>query len=133
MSTPEAHMSQPEGPPADSGKGRFHVLRNVITNGLTLTGAVLFYYFVPLSQDDHPVWRWAVFLVGLGTLVFLIVRQLRKQLSAGPDPGVRVHTLITLLYPVVALFALSYYVIQITDPTQFVDLAEAVIAGGESR
>jgi len=33
-----------------------------------------------------------------------------------------VHTLITLLYPVVALFALTYYVIQISDPTQFVDL-----------
>jgi voltage-gated potassium channel len=60
--------------------------------------------------------------VGLGTLIFLIVRQLRKQLAAGPDPGVRVHTLITLLYPVVALFALTYYLIQTADPTQFTDL-----------
>jgi voltage-gated potassium channel len=122
MSTPEAAMSQPEDSPAGSGKGRFHVLRNVLVNGLTLAGAVLFYYFVPVAQDDHPVWRLAVFVVGLGTLIFLIVRQLRKQLTAGPDPGVRVHTLITLLYPVVALFALTYYVIQITDPTQFADL-----------
>src|SRR5664279_2552997 len=123
MSTSEAGMPEPEGTPAGSGKGRFHVLRNVVMNGLTLAGAVLFYYFVPVAQDDHPVWRWAVFVVGLGKLVFLIVRQLRKQLTAGPDPGVRVHTLITMLYPVVALFALAYYVIQITDPTQFVDLA----------
>jgi voltage-gated potassium channel len=115
-------MPEPEGTPAGSGKGRFHVLRNVVMNGLTLAGAVLFYYFVPVAQDDHPVWRWAVFVVGLGTLVFLIVRQLRKQLTAGPDPGIRVHTLITLLYPVVALFALAYYVIQTADPTQFVDL-----------
>ena len=122
MSTPEADMSTSRGTAAGTGKGRFHVLRNVLVNGLTLVGAVLFYYFVPLSQDDHPVWRWAVFIVGLGTLIFLIVRQLRKQLSAGPDPGIRVHTLITLLYPVVALFALTYYVIQSTDPTQFTDM-----------
>jgi uncharacterized membrane protein len=122
MSTSEAGMPAPEGIPAGSGKGRFHVLRTVLRNGLTLTGAVLFYYFVPVAQEDHPVWRLVVFVAGLGTLIFLIVRQLRKQLSAGPDPGVRVHTLITLLYPVVALFALTYYVIQISDPTQFVDL-----------
>ncbi len=123
MSTPEAGVSLVEETPAGTGKGRFHVLRNVLVNGLTLVGAVLFYYFVPLAQDDHPVWRWVVFIVGLGTLIFLIVRQLRKQLAAGPDPGVRVHTLITLLYPVVVLFALTYYVIQTADPTQFVDLA----------
>jgi voltage-gated potassium channel len=122
MTTPEAALSVPQGTPAGTGKGRFHVLRNVLVNGLTLAGAVLFYYFVPLSQGDHPVWRLAVFIVGLGTLIFLIVRQLRKQLSAGPDPGVRVHTLITLLYPVVALFALTYYVIQRADPAQFTDL-----------
>jgi len=115
-------MSQPEGPPAAVAKPRFHVLRKVVQNGLTLVGAVLFYYFVPIGSDDHPVWRWALFVVGLGTLIFLIVQQLRKQLAAGPDPGVRVHTLITLLYPVVVLFALTYYVIQTTDPTQFTDL-----------
>jgi hypothetical protein len=109
MSTPEAGLSLPEERPAGTGKGRFHVLRNVLVNGLTLVGAVLFYYFVPFSQDDHPVWRWFVFIVGLGSLILLIVRQLRKQLAAGPDPGVRVHTLLTLLYPVVALFALTYY------------------------
>jgi len=74
MSTPEAGMPAPETTPAGSGKGRFHVLRNVLTNGLTLVGAVLFYYFVPVAQDDHPVWRLVVFVAGLGTLIFLIVR-----------------------------------------------------------
>jgi uncharacterized membrane protein len=122
MTTPEAAVPEQEEVPPAIVKGRFHLLKKVLQNGLTLTGAVLFYYFVPLSTDDHPVWRLAIFVVGLGTLIFLIVRQLRKQLAAGPDPGVRVHTLITLLYPVVALFALTYYLIQTADPTQFTDL-----------
>ena len=59
----------------------------------------------------------------LAVLILLIVRHLAKQLSAGSDPGVRVRSLIALLYPVVVLFALTYYIIQTTDPTQFVDLA----------
>jgi len=80
-------------------EGRFHVLGKVLQNGLTLIGAVLFYYLGPLSTDDHPLWRWAISVVGLGTLIFLIIRQLRKQLAAGPDPGVRVHTLITYAVP----------------------------------
>jgi len=45
-----------------------------------------------------------------------------KQVAAGPDPGVRVRSLITLLYPVVVLFALIYYVMQDSDPTQFESL-----------
>ena len=42
-----------------------------------------------------------------------------KQLSAGSNPRVGVHSLITLLYPVVALFALAYYLIARNDPAQF--------------
>ena len=90
-------MSLPEGTRAGLGNGQFHVLRNVLVIGLTLVGAVPFYYIVPLAQDDHPVWRLAVFIIGLGILIFLIVRQLRKQLPANPDLRVGVHTLITLL------------------------------------
>ena len=104
-------------------KGRFHLLTQVLQNALTLSGALLFYYFVPLGNEDHPLWRWAVFIIGLTVLILLIVRQLAKQLNAGSDPGVRVRSLIALLYPVVVLFALTYYLIHTTDPTQFVDLA----------
>ena len=35
----------------------------------------------------------------------------------------RVNSLLILLYPVVVLFALAYYVIQVRDPTQFSGLA----------
>lgn len=101
---------------------RLRVLGHVVRNALTLAGSVAFYYFVPVGHEEHPVWRMTLFVIGLGLLIFLIVRQLRKQLAAGADPGVRVHTLITLLYPVVVLFALSYYVMQVADPTQFADM-----------
>ena len=101
---------------------RLHLLWQFTRNFLMLAGAVLFYYFVPTGDDEHPVWRWVLFVVGLVVLIWLIVQQLIKQVAAGPDPGVRVRSLITLLYPVVVLFALAYYVIQRTDPTQFESL-----------
>jgi len=104
-------------------KGRFHLLKQVLQNALTLGGALLFYYFVPIGNEEHPIWRWAIFIIGLGVLIILIVRQMAKQLAAGSNPGVRVRSLIALLYPVVVLFALTYYIIQTTDPAQFVDLA----------
>ena len=33
-------------------------------NALILGGALLFYYFVPIGTDEHPIWRWAVFISG---------------------------------------------------------------------
>ena len=109
-------MSPPKATPAAPGRRRFHILRQVLQNALAWSGRCCSTTSCPVANDDHPVWRWAVFIVGLGVLIFLIVRQLRKQLAAGSDPGVRVHTLITLLYPVVVLFALTYYVIQTHRP-----------------
>jgi hypothetical protein len=44
-------------------------------------------------------------------------------MTAGSNPRVGVHSLITLLYPVVALFALAYYLIARTDPAEFDGLA----------
>ena len=96
---------------------RFHFIKPVLQNALTLGGAVEFYYFVPVANEHHPIWRWSLFIVGLAVLSLLILRQLMKQLRAGPDPGVRICSRITVLYPVVALFALTYYIVQPTDPT----------------
>ena len=33
-------------------------------NALILGGALLFYYFVPIGTDEHPIWRWAAFISG---------------------------------------------------------------------
>jgi hypothetical protein len=91
----------------------------VLHNAATLVGALLAYYFFPITGESSAVWQVLLFGVGLGLLVWWIIRELRKQLSAGSNPRVGVHSLITLLYPVVALFALAYYLTAHNDPAQF--------------
>lgn len=92
----------------------------ILSNFLVLVSALVFYYFVPVNLDDpHPILEIVTFVTGLVVLIWLIVRQLMKQIAAGPDPGVRVRSLLTLLYPVVVLFALTYYVIAHANPAQF--------------
>ena len=123
-STPsEPAASSHPGRTRPTRKGRFHLLKQILQNALTLGGALLLFYFVPIGNEDHPIWRWAVFVIGLGVLIMLIVRQMGQTARRRFRPGVRVRSLIALLYPVVVLFALTYYIIQTTDPTQFVDLA----------
>jgi len=68
MTTPETSTPAPQETPAGTGKGRFHVLRNVLVNGLTLVGAGLFFYFT-LSRWRKTItrcgdgwcssWAWA--------------------------------------------------------------------------
>ncbi len=95
----------------------------VLHNAATLVGALLFYYCFPITGEQRPGWQLLLFVLGLSLLVWWVIRELRKQLSADSAAGVRVGSLITLLYPVVALFALAYYLIQTNDPTQFDGIA----------
>jgi len=90
----------------------------VLYNAATLAGALLAYYFFPLSGESSALWQVFLFGVGLGLLIWWVIRELMKQLAAGSS-GVRVRSLVTLLYPLVALFAMAYYLIQRNDPTQF--------------
>jgi len=90
----------------------------VLYNAATLAGALLAYYFFPLSGESSALWQVFLFAVGLGLLIWWVIRELMKQLAAG-STGVRVRSLVTLLYPLVALFAMAYYLIQRNDPTQF--------------
>jgi voltage-gated potassium channel len=91
----------------------------VLHHAATLVGALLAYYFFPITGESSTLWQLLLFAAGLGLLIWWIVRELRKQLTAGANPRVGVHSLITLLYPVVALFALAYYLIARSDAGQF--------------
>lgn len=91
----------------------------VLHNAATLVGALLAYYCFPITGESSALWQVLLFGVGLGLLIWWIVRELQKQLTAGSNPRVGVHSLITLLYPVVALFALAYYLTARTDPAEF--------------
>src|SRR6476659_338265 len=70
----------------------------VLHNAATLVGALLAYYFFPITGESSALWQVLLFSAGLGLLVWWIIRELRKQLSAGSNPRVGVHSLITLLY-----------------------------------
>ncbi len=53
----------------------------ILSNFLVMASAA-FYYYAPVSLDEpHPI----LDIVGLIVLIVLIVRQLIKQLAAGPD------------------------------------------------
>ncbi len=111
-------------PVRSASKRRSRLALQILSNFLVLVSALLFYYYVPISLDEpHPILEIITFVVGVVVLIGLIVRQLMKQLAAGPDPGVRVRSLLTLLYPVVVLFALTYYVIAHANPAQFEGIA----------
>jgi hypothetical protein len=91
----------------------------VLHHAATLAGALLAYYFFPITGESSALWQLLLFGAGLALLIWWIIREFTKQLTAGSNPRVGVHSLITLLYPVVALFALAYFLIQHVDPTQF--------------
>ncbi|NMH98361.1 potassium channel family protein [Pseudonocardia acidicola] len=100
-------------------KRRSHVLQ-ILRHVLILASALLFYYSVPIGlSGQHRILQIALFAVGVAVLIWLVALQVRRQLVAGSDPGVRVQSLLTLLYPVVVLFGLAYYGIESAYPAQF--------------
>ncbi len=102
---------------------RQRFLRGVGNHGLLLVSALVFYYYVPVDfEAPHPVRNILFFAAALALLIWLIARQLVKQIGAGSDPGVRIRSLIILMYPVIVLFALTYYVIEVRNPAAFVGL-----------
>jgi len=105
------HLGMTKNPPPVSVQ--------VLHHAATLAGALLAYYFFPLSGESSTLWQLLLFGAGLALLIWWIIREFMKQLTAGSNPRVGVHSLITLLYPVVALFAMAYYLIQHNNPSEF--------------
>jgi voltage-gated potassium channel len=97
---------------------RARLLRSIAT----LTAAMLFYYFVPLPDEDRSVLGMLVFLVGLAALIVFVVLQVRNQLRAGENDVVRLNSLLVVLYIVVVFFSLAYVQIERFSPGQFADL-----------
>jgi len=93
---------------------------------LTLTAVLVVYYAIPVGEAPSA---WGVFisvvglLAGMGTLVHLTIRQVRRLAGARPDDeGIRIESLIFLIYIVVPMFAFGYLVLEKADPSQFVGL-----------
>ncbi|TDD99116.1 potassium channel family protein [Jiangella asiatica] len=94
-----------------------HVLRSVAT----LACALLVYYGLPLRGFDHPSAAAGLILLaaGIAGLVCLAALQVRRFVARPEDTGLRVASLLSVLYVVVVFFAAAYYLIERTDPAQF--------------
>jgi hypothetical protein len=83
------------------------------------------YYVAPIGERQSAT-RVAIevvaLLVGVFALGWLIVAQIRRQISAGPVEA-RAEGLLVLLYLVVVVFAAGYLALARSDETQFVGLA----------
>ena len=114
----EHRAAEPAGfGPAAEHRGRRVTLRSLATLVLTL----VVYYSVPLDwgrELSDLVLPLLLFGAGLVGLVLLIFTQAKRQVRAGDDPGVRVQSLLMLIYPVIVFFSLTYLVLEQVSPGQ---------------
>jgi hypothetical protein len=96
-------------------------LVSVLEHLLVLAIAVANYYLVPVTGQFGDL-SGVLFVVVLIVLIALVGAQIVRQARAGSDPSVRIRSLLVLLYPIIVVFALSYYVMQVRDPQQFANL-----------
>lgn len=94
-----------------------HIVRSV----LTLVCALVVYYTLPLSrpQDLPELVSGALFLAGVAGLVWLTVHEVRRFAAKLGEARTRVFGLLSVLYIVVVFFALTYYLLERNDPSQF--------------
>jgi voltage-gated potassium channel len=90
---------------------------------LALTSILLVYYAVPVGEAPSAVgiaFSVVGLLVGMAVLVRLTIRQVRRLAGArSDDEGIRIESLIFLIYIVVPMFAFGYLVLETADPGQF--------------
>ena len=111
---------------AEPQSGALVFRRRVRRAILTLTAVLVVYYAIPVGEAPSA-WGVAISVVGLlagmGILVHLTVRQVQRLAGARPDDeGIRIESLIFLIYIVVPMFAIGYFVLETADPGQFSDL-----------
>src|SRR5262245_40012674 len=111
---------------AESDSGALVFRRRVRRAILTLTAVLVVYYAIPVGEAPSA---WGVFisvvglLAGMGILVHLTIRQVRRLAAArSDDEGIRIESLIFLIYIVVPMFAFGYFVLETADPGQFESL-----------
>ena len=97
-------------------------IRNVLQHVLVLGVALAAFYLVPVTGR---LWNISAlgFVVVMVVMVFMISQQLTKQARAGSNSSVQLKSLLFLLYPVVAVFALAYYILFVHAPAQFDGIA----------
>lgn len=101
-------------------RGRGSPLRKV----LSVVFAVLIFYSVPLEWDVGENWPskvigLAAFVAGVGGLIWVTWRHVRRYLEEPAATGGRVDGILLLLCVVAMFFALYYYRLAVQYPGQF--------------
>lgn len=100
-------------------------LGQALLNSVLLTAV---YFVVPVGSDHDTwqlVWRAAATTAGLGLAIYLIVRQISRQLD---DERTPLTGLLTALVAGVLFFSLADYLVAVGFPGEFVDLQTRVDA-----
>jgi voltage-gated potassium channel len=90
---------------------------------VSVVGLVVVFYAVPVSQltlSGRTVLSVLLTLVGVAGLGWAITGQVRRQLLSGTDAGIQ--SLVMLLELVAVVFALGYYVLELSAPGQIAGL-----------
>jgi voltage-gated potassium channel len=99
------------------------VRRMWLRHGFVVFGLVLVFYTLPLGPLDslgRTALSVGLTLLGVGVLGWAITAQLRRQLA--DDPDVELHSLVMLLELVAIVFALGYYLLDVTTPGEIAGL-----------
>jgi voltage-gated potassium channel len=106
-------------PSQEPGRIRFGLLAAEV---IALVAA---YFLVPL--DGSPAFRLFAYVVGLGLIVLVIGRQMRRHL-ASRDDDIRVDSLALAIVMAVLLFALAYYALSTGQSGEFSGLMTRIDA-----
>jgi voltage-gated potassium channel len=110
-------------PAAEPESAALTLRRRVRRAILALAAVLVVYYALPVGEAPSAVGvviSVVGLLGGMGVLVYLTIRQVRRLAGARPDDeGIRIESLIFLIYIVVPMFAFGYFVLETADPGQF--------------
>jgi len=116
--------AEPE--PAEPASAAMVLRRRVRRAIIALTAVLVVYYAIPVGEAPSAVGvviSVVGLLAGMAVLVYLTIRQVRRLAGARPDDeGIRIESLIFLIYIVVPMFAFGYFVLETADPGQFESL-----------
>ena len=93
---------------------------------LAVVAVLVVYYAAPVGELGSAagvVLSVLGLVAGLGVLVWLTLRQLRRLVASEPgDESVRIEGLLFLVYVVVPMFALGYFALEEASPDQFAEM-----------
>ncbi|MEV0646606.1 potassium channel family protein [Phytomonospora sp. NPDC050363] len=91
--------------------------------GLVLVAGLVGFYVLPIDANDAAfIPRGLVCVLAVAGLGWLFARQIRAQVTASDDSGVRLESLFYLVALTVFTFSFAYFFLAKAQPSEFVGL-----------